>query len=339
MKKCLLFLTVFFFEISFGYALSFDVNLSSDKSSLKSGESTKIYFNIVNIEDTDAGISSCMFNISADSGIEISNNINVFDSWKYEKGNKGYAFDTTSSVKSNYKLFELSATINNGGNITFSDITCYDADDNEKNIGNKVIKLEVISNSGDNSKSSNSNQSNSSSSSSSSSSLKSKSSKSSSSLPNSSYSTSNESSLKSSSSVIGSSSSYNLGDNSSSSNLSNNVYNEYVLDFQLVGGELDFNRNKYNYKIYVDDLDALEIEPVVAENCIYDVEKLEGINEIRYIFSVYDSVDNVKTYTIVASLIGDKNVSTGTDYTYIFVIIIVLLLGINIFRIIKKKKL
>lgn len=330
MRKFLLCVLTFFFNVAVTYALSFDVNLSSNKISLNSGDNATIDFSLVNISDTDAGISSCLFDIVPDNGIIIADTVNVFDDWRYEKGNKGYMLYTTSSVKNNYKLLSISATINSSGNVTFSNITCYDENDNEKNIGDKAIRF-VVANNSNNSVSSSENSNTS----------KSISSKSSSSKSSSSKSSSSKSSSLSSNPSLESKLSSNSSASSNSSIIdspSHNITEEYILGFNVVGGEINFDKTKYDYKIYVDDLNALKIEPVVATNYSYDVEKLASRSEAKYIFSVYDSNSNTKTYTIVASLVGATNNLSSGNYTYIFIIIIVLLLGINILRIAKRKK-
>lgn len=121
---------------------------------------------------------------------------------------------------------------------------------------------------------------------------------------------------------------------SSNCNLSN---------ISLSEGSIEFDPNVTEYSVKVNNLDEFKILPELEDkNATYIIVENSQDNKIEYEISVKAEDGSLKVYTLYAS-VSDK-IATNTDkkknnsYIPIFIGIICLLLFVNVFRIIKKRR-
>ena len=120
-------------------------------------------------------------------------------------------------------------------------------------------------------------------------------------------------------------------------NDSNKVYSAYLADLLIDDYVIDFNRNTFEYTIKIGDEDSLNIVPVLEDNSanvnISGNQKLTNgsVINIRVI------AEDDKTLVYKLNIVKD-NVSKKRNFSLIFIIIIVVLIGINVFRMVSNKK-
>lgn len=112
------------------YALSYDVNTSTDVE-VKKGTSIGVNVSIGNIKDTTDGISACTMNISFDKNIALESSPRTLGNWTMTTGSK-YLFDTGSPVIDKSDIVIIPVKVNGDGYVKLSDIVCSDGVDEVK---------------------------------------------------------------------------------------------------------------------------------------------------------------------------------------------------------------
>lgn len=331
MKKGILGVLIFFFNVMPIYALSFKLEPSFDSKNVLVGETIGIDVYLNDITDTQSGISACTMKITSDNGIIINDRIETYGNWQGLHGSKGYSFDTLDEALTNTKIFTISVTVNQSGNVKFSEIVCTNTEDVQNNASDKIVTFVVEDKASSSSQASSSSTSNQSSSSTKhSSSSKPASSQSSSSKP-----------ASSSSSLSSSSGQPSSSGNSSSSNDNVGIY---LNDIIITGGTINFNKEIYEYSVLVDDFDNVSvkciIDPETAVQCSPS-ETVEG--DLRnYLITVWNKEGKTQKYILYLTeksemLSSNSSISPviveKKDYSGIFIAIIVVLLLINVGRI------
>ena len=332
MKKGLLGVLIFFFNVMPIYALSFKLEPSFDNRTVSVGETVSIDVYLKDINDTQSGISACTMKINGDTGIVIKDGIQTYGNWQGLNGAKGYSFDTLDEILSDTKIFTISVTVNQSGSVKFSDIVCTNIEDIQSSAVDKTVTFTVenVSSSSSQPSSSSNNSSNQSASSKSSSTTSKPSSSSSSSKPS-----SNSSTLPSSSSQPSSS--------SSSSSSSDNV-GIYLSDIIITGGTIDFNKEVYEYNVLVDDLGNVNVRCIVDPETAVECSPSESIEGdlVNYLITVWNKEGKTQKYSLYLTEKSPMSSATGLpepvvdekkDYSGIFIAIIVILLLVNVGRI------
>lgn len=315
-KKLFVFLVSFFLYLYPAYALSFNVDASLSKSTVESGDKTKLDFKITNIKNTKVGISSCEMNINLSDGLEIVTDYELpNDTWKSEKGKEKIVFYSTDIYFNDFTLFSTMVKASKSGSINITNIKCFGIDESGSNeesydYGEKTIRIEVREAS-----------------------------------PSSSISDVSSSSSSSSSSTkpVPSSSSSSSESSKKTEESSNKVY---VLGFNIVGGRIDFEPEVTEYTIYVDSFENVDADPIVPSGMrVKKSDYLLDDDGKKYDFVISDGQGDYKEYSILFLLEGGASINslieetTGKkNYTPIFIAIIILLIGVNVYRIISNKK-
>lgn len=312
MKKIVLGILVFFFNILPIYALSFELKAVVNKTKVSVGEKVNIDVSLSNIKETSSGIASCELKIAMDDGIVIDNKVITYGNWQSISGVRGYSFDTIDAVLSDMKVFTIPVVVNKTGKVSITNIICTDIDDVQSQSDNKVISFTVESE-----------------------------------VPSSSSSSSNPalSSKPSSSSKSSSSQDPSLNSSSSSSESSTDDELVYLADIKLTDGEINFKKDVFEYGVIVTDLDNFVIEPIIEnDGDLFDISESFVDEKKTFVITVWNENNDMSKYTLY--VIENENPSSSSsnvsiddkqDYSVIFIIIIIILVLINLGRIYCKK--
>jgi len=297
------------------YASSFEVKLRADKTSgVVVGTTSEVIMSLDNIKVDDSGISACLFDIKTSGGVSINSSIRSFGSWSYTPGTHNMV-DTFDSIKGSSDVIAIPVKIDGNGNLTISNITCSTETEDDVETADKMLTftvLEANSSSSSNNSSGNSGSNN-----------------------NNNNNTGNNNS--------GSNSNLDQG----SSNLSSDCD---LTGIEVNGSSLNFDPNTLEYVAYVPDLISFVITPFASsDKATFDISE-EEINSSRKKVMIKVTAENgmTKNYTLyltnVLDEVVDKNEDSNSvngnsfDYKFIFIGLIVLLVLVNIFRIVMKKK-
>ena len=141
------------------YALTYDIDVLVDNTSVSVGTVKEIKVSLKNINATENGIDVCSMNISFEKNILLNSSIKTLNDWDLTTGDM-YLFDS-DPVFDDVDMFLIPVKINGNGSVKLSNIFCSDGAD-EVSFVDKEIKFTVVateSNSNSNNNGSNNNSS------------------------------------------------------------------------------------------------------------------------------------------------------------------------------------
>lgn len=120
----------------------------------------------------------------------------------------------------------------------------------------------------------------------------------------------------------------------------NDTGNSSLIDIEISNYQIDFDRNVYEYELYIGDESSLDIELFLEDDSSYSINGNENLVEGSVIEIEIISVDDVVDNYRINIHKDNKNIENNSNgnIKIIFIIVIVVLVLINILRIVLKKK-
>ena len=122
------------------YALSYDMDMSVNNTSVKVGSTKEIKVLLKNIQGTSDGIFVCTLNVLSSDNITIGK-VRSLNDWTLTIGDM-YLFDTGSPVLNDSEIFVIPVKVNGEGYVEIKNIMCSDSVE-EVGIDNKKINFTI----------------------------------------------------------------------------------------------------------------------------------------------------------------------------------------------------